>query len=262
MTRALTTAASGMISQQTNLDIIANNLANSNTQGFKAERAEFQDLMYQTTTVAGSSTGASTTTPSSIQVGLGSKFAASGSNFSEGSLQNTGNPLDVAIQGEGFFQVTTPDGQTAYTRDGSFKVDSNGLLVTSNGYPVVGDITIPPSATSVTISATGVVSAVLPGNASPQQLGQLQIATFPNPGGLQRIGNNLFNQTSGSGSASTNTPGQNNAGTLQQSFLEGSNVQVVQEMVNMITAQRTYEINSKAITTADQMMQTLNQLKQ
>jgi len=259
MMRALSTAGTGMIAQQLNLDTISNNLANVNTTGFKGQRAEFQDLVYQTfrdaTTTASTSQNAS-------QVGLGSALSATGSDFNEGALQNTSNPLDMAIIGNGFFQVTKPDGSLAYTRDGSFTQDVNGQLVTSDGYPIEPPITIPTNATSVTISNTGVVSAIIPGQTDPQQVGQIQLAVFPNPAGLTRAGQNLFTQSAASGTATLSDPGLNGAGEVNAGFLEGSNVQVVEEMVKMIMAQRAYEINSKAIETSDQMLQTINSLKQ
>lgn len=260
MMRSLNTAGTGMVAQQYNLDIIANNLANVNTTSFKQQRAEFQDLMYQTFKASGVTTGSSTVQPSAVQVGLGAAFSSSASNFGFGPLQATGNPLDVAINGEGFFQVQRTDG-IYYTRDGSFKRDANGLLVTSDGYPVVPEITIPAGAIAIDIAENGVVNAVLPGNNEPQQLGQIQTATFSNPAGLTRIGQNLFQAGGASGEAVVGNPGENGAGGLRPRFLEGSNVQVVEEMVRMILAQRAYEINSKAIQTADEMLGVLNNLK-
>jgi len=260
MMRSLTTAATGMVAQQTNLDVIANNLSNVNTTAFKGQRAEFQDLMYQTYRSSGVSTGASTLAPNPTQVGLGSTFVATASNFSPGVIENTSSPLDVAISGEGFFQIQRPDG-IAYTRDGSFRKDANGLLCTADGYPVVPEITVPTGATAINISGEGVVSAIVPGSNDPQQLGTLELATFANPGGLTRSGQNLYLKGGASGEPTTGTPGQNGIGTLLESHLEGSNVQVVEEMVKMIAAQRAYEINSKAIQTADEMLQTTNQLK-
>jgi len=248
-----------MIAQQLNLDTISNNLANVNTTGFKGQRAEFQDLVYQTFRSASSTIGQS---QNASQVGLGSNFSASGSDFSEGALQNTGGPLDLAIVGNGFFQVTKPDGSLAYTRDGSFKQDSNGSLVTSDGYPVEPPITIPTNASSVTISNTGQVTAIVPGQNDPQQVGQLQLAMFPNPAGLTRIGQNLFSASDAAGAVTLANPGLTGAGEVSAGYLEGSNVQVVAEMVKMIMAQRAYEINSKAIQTSDQMLQTINALKQ
>jgi flagellar basal-body rod protein FlgG len=254
MMRALTTAGTGMIAQQVNLDTISNNLANVNTTGFKHQRAEFQDLVYQTFK-------GSTTNSGAVQVGLGSALSATGSDFSPGPLQNTTNPLDIAIAGNGFFQVQKPDGSLAYTRDGSFKQDANGLVVTSDGYPLDPPITIPANATNIAISNTGEVSVSLPGQTDPQTF-NIQIAVFPNPAGLTRIGQNLYSAGGASGAASLENPGTSGAGQLNSGFLEGSNVQVVEEMVKMIMAQRSYEINSKAIQTSDQMLSTINNLKQ
>lgn len=250
-----------MVAQQYNLDVIANNLANINTTSFKQQRAEFQDLMYQTFKASGVTTGNSTVNPSSLQVGLGSAFSANASNFGAGPLQATGNALDVAINGEGFFQVQRTDGQVAYTRDGSFKRDSNGLLVSSDGYPVIPEITIPGAATAINIGNNGSVTAILPGTNEPTELGIIQIATFSNPAGLSRIGQNLYYPGGSSGEATVANPGEGGSGDLTSRFLEGSNVQVVEEMVRMIMAQRAYEINSKAIQTADDMLGQLNQLK-
>ncbi len=262
MIRSLTTAATGMAAQQYNLDVISNNLANVNTTGFKSQRAEFQDIIYQTMRGSGTSVDGTVSQPQALQVGLGTRLAATSSDFSEGSIQVTSNPLDLAIIGNGFFQVTGPNGQTMYTRDGSFKTNSQGLLVTSDGYPVAGDLTVPSGATSVSISSGGVVSATVAGQSTPQQVGQIQIVTFPNPGGLVREGNNLFSAGGASGQPTPTTAGQNGAGSIQSGALEGSNVQVVDAMVQMIEAQRAYEINSKAITTSSQMMQTLENLVQ
>jgi len=261
MTRSLNTAGTGMVAQQYNLDVISNNLANVNTTSYKQQRAEFQDLMYQTFKASGVSTGTNTTNPVSVQVGLGAAFSANANNFAQGPLQATGNPLDIAINGDGFFQIQRPDGTQAYTRDGSFKRDANGLMVTSDGYPLIPEITIPAGATAIDVSSNGTVSAVIPGSSDPVQLGQIQIATFSNPSGLNRIGQNLFTPGGASGEATIITPGESGSGELKSSFLEGSNVQVVEEMVRMIMAQRAYEINSKAIQTADDMLGQLNQLK-
>jgi flagellar basal-body rod protein FlgG len=261
MMRSLTTAGTGMVAQQQNLDTIANNLANVNTTSFKTQRAEFHDLMYQTYRASGAAQGGEARQPLAMQIGLGSKFASSATNFAQGPVHTTGGPLDFAINGDGFFQVEKPDGATAYTRDGSFKRDANGLLVTSEGYPVVPNITIPTGATALTVGANGIVSAVLPDQDEPQELGQIQLATFANPAGLTRIGMNLYIAGGASGEARVVNPGEEGAGTIQSGFLEGSNVQVVEEMVRMILAQRAYEINSKAIQTADDMLSLLNNLK-
>lgn len=261
MMRALNTAGTGMVSQQMNLDVIANNLANVNTTAFKGQRAEFQDLMYQNISASGAANGDSAKLPQSLQVGLGSRFAASTTNLQTGSPQITGNPTDLAINGNGYFQVQMGDGTTAYTRDGGFKTDSNGLLVTSNGNPLIPNISIPNGARALTISPEGFVSAILPGNNDPTELGQIQLALFSNPAGLTRAGENLYLAGGSSGDATVVTPGQEGSGTLLQSHLEGSNVQVVEEMVKMIAAQRAYEINSKAIQTSDDMLSVLNNLK-
>jgi flagellar basal-body rod protein FlgG len=261
MMRSLNTAGTGMVSQQYNLDVIANNLANVNTTSYKQQRAEFQDLMYQTFKASGATTGNATEQPISLQVGLGSKFASSATSFAPGPLQATGNPMDVAINGDGFFQVTRQDGTIGYTRDGSLKRDSSGLLVTSDGYHIVPEITIPGGATAVNIAPNGAVSAILSGENEPTELGQIQIVTFTNQSGLNRVGQNLYQAGGASGDPQTVNPGENGSGTLQAAFLEGSNVSVVEEMVRMILAQRAYEINSKAIQTADDMLGVLNNLK-
>lgn len=250
-----------MAAQQINLDTIASNLANVNTTGFKSQRAEFQDLMYQNVNGAGAPTGASTTLPGSIQVGLGTKFSSIASDFSQGAMQQTGAQTDIAINGGGFFRINGPNGQILYSRDGSFKTDVNGNMVTSDGYLLADNIQIPLGYTALNISADGIVSAVPPGTNAPSELGKIQISMFMNPSGLVRQGNNLFASSNASGEPQNTVPGLNGSGTLQQSFLEGSNVSVVEEMVRMISAQRAYEINSKAITTADDMLSTLNGLK-
>lgn len=261
MMRALYSAATGMQAQQFNLDTISNNLANVNTGGFRANSARFQDLIYQQLQAPGSPVGASVV-PIGQDVGLGTKVASSPKIFTQGTLQETDNPLDMAIQGDGFFQVTMPDGTTAYTRDGSFSMDANGTLVTSNGYLLNPQITIPAQATSVTVNSDGTIDAILPGQTNPQQVGQINLARFTNNAGLTPIGQNLFTQTAASGAPTVSQPGVNGAGTLQGGWLENSNVSVVTEIVNMITAQRAYEANSKSITTADQMLQTAVQTKQ
>lgn len=250
-----------MVSQQMNLDVIANNLANVNTMSFKGQRAEFQDLMYQTFRASGAATGNSSRLPQSAQIGLGSRFSASATSFTQGSLTPNADPLSVAVNGEGFFQVLLPSGEVGYSRDGSFKRDANGLVVNSDGYPLQPEITIPEGATAVTISLTGIVAAVLPGNQDPTELGQISLAVFTNQAGLTRQGQNIYLQGGASGEATVVQPGSEGAGTVQQGFLEGSNVQVVEEMVKMITAQRAYEINSKAIQTSDEMLSILNGLK-
>jgi flagellar basal-body rod protein FlgG len=260
MMRSLYTAASGMVAQQYNMDTISNNLANVNTTGFKGNQARFQDLVYQEIQAPGSPVGA-TVVPVGQEVGLGVKVASSEKVFTQGNPIQTSNPLDVTIGGDGFFQITMPDGTTSYTRDGSFKEDPNGALTTANGYFLQPQITIPQNATSVNIGPDGTVSAQVPGSTQPQTLGQIQIARFVNNAGLSPItGNNLFQQTAASGPPIVSQPGLNGAGTLQNGYLEGSNVQVVNEIVNMIVAQRAYEAGSKAIGAADQMLQTAVQL--
>jgi flagellar basal-body rod protein FlgG len=261
MMRALWTAASGMIAQQANVDTVANNLANVSTTGFKKSRSDFQDLMYQTIRQAGSSSGPDSQLPTGIQIGLGVRQVATQKMYIQGSLQQTGNSLDMAIEGDGFFQITMPDGTLAYTRDGSFKKDSQGRVVTSEGYPLEPQITIPADATDVSISVDGIVSVTVPNQTATQEIGQLQIARFVNPAGLDSVGSNLLKETAASGAPVASNPGIDGAGALRQKYIEGSNVQVVDEMVNMIVAQRAYEINSKAITTTDSMLDTAANLK-
>lgn len=259
MMRALWTAGSGMVAQQANVDVISNNLANVNTTGFKKVRSDFQDLMYQTMRQAGSSSGPDSQLPTGIQIGHGVRQVATQKIFTQGSFQATGNSFDMAIEGDGFFEITMPDGTTAYTRDGSFKKDSTGRLVTSEGYPLAQTITVPSEATDFSVSSDGIVSATV--NGTSTQLGQLQLARFVNPAGLDSIGRNLLKETDASGAPVESNPGANGAGTIVQKYLEMSNVQVVDEMVNMIIAQRAYEVNSKAVTTTDQMLETANNLK-
>ncbi len=262
MIRALWTAATGMQGQQTNIDVIANNLANVNTVGFKRSRADFEDLIYQTQKEAGVNTTSNTVEPTGIQIGLGSQLADVSKNFMQGSLQETGNPLDLAIQGSGFFQITMPDGTIAYTRAGDFKLDNNGRIVTTDGYPLSPEITIPQDTTSISVGNDGTISVLEAGQTTPTQLGQIQLAFFANPAGLKAIGQNLYQQTVSSGTPTLGTPGINGLGTINQGYLEMSNVSVVQEMVDMIAAQRAYETNAKVIQTSDQMLQTANNLKQ
>lgn len=261
MMRALSTAGTGMVCQQLNLDTIANNLANVNTNAFKGQRAEFQDLMYESYRASGAQGAGSTRQPIAVQVGLGSKFAATASLLGQGTLQPTGGTYDLAIQGEGYFQIEKPNGQIAYTRDGSFSLDADGNVVTSNGYKLSPAINVPRGATAVSISPSGVVSALLPGNNETQPVSEIKLAVFPNPGGLTRVGENLYEAGGGSGTATEVTPGDEGSGTLAQGFVEGSNVQIVEEMVKMILAQRAYEINSKAVQTSDEMLGILNNLK-
>ena len=258
--RALNIAATGMQAQQLNIDNIANNLANVNTTGFKRGRADFQDLLYQTVRSPGSSASQSTVVPSGIQIGLGVRPASITKNFAQGSYLQTDQPLDLMIEGDGFFEIQLPNNETAYTHDWSFKLDDQGRMVTSNGDLLVPTITIPQNAVKVNIGTDGTVSVETPGQTT-QVIGNITITRFPNPAGLEAIGQNLFRETVSSGAPTTQTPGQDGAGALRQSMLEMSNVSIVEELVNMIVGQRAYEINSKAITTADEMMQTASQLK-
>lgn len=260
MMRALYSAASGMEAQQFAMDTVSNNLANVNTTGFRRNEARFQDLVYQEMRAPGSPVGASVV-PVGQDVGLGVKVGSSEKIFTQGNLQQTDNPLDVAIQGDGFFQVTMPDGTTAYTRDGSFKRDANGAIVTADGYFLQPQITIPQNAQNLSIGEDGTVTALVPGSNVPQQLGQIQVARFINPAGLSPLGGqNLYTQTAASGAPIVTQAGINGAGTLQGGYLENSNVQVVQEIVNMIVSQRAFEANSKSITASDEMLQTANQI--
>ncbi len=260
MINSLWISKTGMEAQQTQLDVISNNLANSSTTGFKRASAVFEDLMYQNLRQVGSNTSEQSQLPTGLQLGLGVRTVATSRSFAQGNLQQSGNKLDVAIQGNGFFQVTMPDGTTNYTRDGSFQVDAQGRLVTSSGLPIANGITIPPNATSVAIAADGTVSAQVPGNTAPQNVGTIALANFVNPAGLDPKGQNLFAESVASGQPNSGTPGGNGLGSLMQGFLETSNVNVVQELVTMIQTQRAYEMNSKAIQTSDQMLQKLAQI--
>ncbi len=260
MMRALWTAASGMEAQQLNIDVISNNLANVNTTGFKKSRADFEDLMYQTLKTTGAPSTSSTQTVG-IQVGLGTTPAAVTKVFTAGNITQSGNDLDLAIEGDGFFQIQMPDGSTAYTRAGSFKKDGQGRVVNSDGYPLIPEIVVPANASKITIGADGTVSVIQSGQSSPTTLGNIQLASFSNPSGLFSLGHNLYQQTDSSGNPTTGTPGQNGLGTVSQGFLEMSNVNVMEEMVNMIVGQRAYEINSKAVQAADEMLQTTNNMK-
>jgi len=258
MIRALYTAASGMSAQQMNLDTIANNLANSSTTGFRQLRLEFQDMVYQNLVTPGAAQSQSTVS-AGLQIGLGTKPAATEVIMTQGELNQTSNPLDVAIEGNGFFQVQRPDGTIAYTRAGQFQLNSQGTIVTSDGDPILPNITIPPNAT--TITQYGVVNATLPGQQNPSQLGQIQLATFPNPGGLESTGSNLLTSTLSSGDPVLGNPGSpEGLGTLQQGYLENSNVDVVTEFVQMVLAQRAYESNSKVIKAADDMYSQVNNM--
>jgi flagellar basal-body rod protein FlgG len=261
MFRALYTAASGMETQETHLENVANNLANASTSGFRKRRVQFQDLLYQSIVLPGAASTQQTTYATGLQIGLGSKAAATEIIQSQGDFNTTGNPLDLAIQGNGFFQVQMPNGEVAYTRDGSFQLDSTGIIVNSSGYQLQPAITIPPSATNITIGSDGSVSVQLPGQQQAQQVGTIQLATFANPGGLNSVGNNVYLETTASGNPIVGTPGgSEGVGTLQQGALENSNVDIVTEFVEMIMAQRSYESNSRVVQAADQMFQSINTL--
>ncbi|HEY1611598.1 MAG TPA: flagellar basal-body rod protein FlgG [Paraburkholderia sp.] len=260
MNRSLYIAATGMNAQQAQMDVISNNLANVSTNGFKGSRAVFEDLMYQTLRQPGANSSQETELPSGSQIGTGVQQVATERLYTQGNLTQTGNSKDVAINGAGFFQVQMPDGTTAYTRDGSFQANAQGQLVTSSGYEVIPAITLPANATSLTIGSDGVVTVTTPNSSANTTIGALQLAMFINPAGLQSNGENLLTETASSGTPTVTTPGQNGSGTLDQGYVEASNVNVVQELVNMIETQRAYEINSKAVTTSDQMLQTLSQM--
>ncbi|HME58158.1 MAG TPA: flagellar basal-body rod protein FlgG [Terracidiphilus sp.] len=261
MYRALYTAASGMETQQLNLENVANNLANASTTGFRRRRIQFQDLIYQNLVLPGAASTQQTTFPTGLQIGLGTRTAASAAIQLQGDVNTTGNTLDLCIQGQGFFQVQLPSGEVAYTRDGSFSLDSTGILVTSDGYQLQPAITIPPSATNVTIGTDGTVSVQLPGQQQAQQVGTIQLATFANPGGLSSMGQNLFKETTASGNPIVGTPGGSEGlGTILQGSLENSNVDIVGEFIQMILAQRSYEANSRVVKAADEMFQTINGL--
>ncbi len=255
MNPALWIAKTGLDAQQTNMAVISNNLANTNTTGFKSGRAIFQDLMYQNISQVGASTTQNTQSPSGLSLGTGVRTVATEKLFTQGNLTQTGNSLDTAVNGLGFYQVLMPDGTQAYSRDGTFQQNAQGQLVTSSGYLLQPTITIPPAAQSVTIGADGTVSVSLAGAPTPSQVGSIQLSSFINPAGLQAIGNNLYQESAASGTPQTGTPGLNGLGTLVQGSVETSNVNIVTEMVNMIETQRAYEMNSKAISTTDQMLQ-------
>ncbi len=260
--RSLSIAATGMQAQQLNVEVISNNIANMNTTGFKRQRAEFQDLLYQNLERPGASTSsAGTTAPMGIQVGVGVKAGSVGRVTQQGAIERTDNTTDLAISGRGYFQVQMPDGTTAFTRAGNFAADAEGRLVTSDGYPIEPAITIPNEAISISISRDGVVEATVQGQAASQQLGQIELAAFVNPAGLEAIGDNLFLETAASGSPNTATPGSAGYGTLMQGFLETSNVNPVEEISALIVAQRAYEMNAKVITASDEMLQTATQVR-
>ncbi len=255
MGTSLWIAKTGLDAQQSRMNAISNNLANASTTGFKRDRAVFADLIYQNIVQVGAQSSEDTLNPSGLNLGTGVRTVATEKLFTQGNIVQTGNPLDVAIQGRGLIQVTMPDGTQAYTRDGTLQMDETGQLVTSMGYPIEPSITIPDNTLSISISSDGVVSVLEPGSAAPSEVGNIQLADFINPTGLQPIGNNLFLESAASGSPQTGTPGLDGLGTLVQNSLEGSNVNTVEELVNMIEAQRAYEMNSKAISTIDQMLQ-------
>ena len=261
MMRALWSAATGMLAKQLDMDVIANNLANVNSAGFKKSRVDFQDLMYQTIRTAGSTVAQGSRVPTGIQVGLGTRAAAIQKVFSQGDFIQTENPLDLVIEGDGFFQVLLPDGSTAYTRTGAFKVDSDGRVVTSDGFVMEPELAVPANAVDISIGTDGTVTIQVAGENTPTELGQIQLARFLNPGGLMSIGRNLYKPTAASGDPAVGTPGLEGIGTIAQKFLEMSNVKVVEEMVNMIIAQRAYEVNSKAIQTSDEMLAAANNLR-
>jgi flagellar basal-body rod protein FlgG len=261
MIRALYSAASGMAAQQTNVENIANNLANANTNGFKARRAQFQDLMYQSMVQPGAAAGQQTTVPAGLQLGLGTRTASNEILFTQGAFSETDNPLDIVIQGKGFFQVQLPSGELAYTRNGTFQLDKNGNLVTADGNPVQPQITLPQQAQSIVIANDGTVSYTLPGQTNTQQAGQIQLANFQNPAGLNSLGNSLFQPTDASGDPTVGTPGgAEGMGGLLQGYVEQSNVSIVQEFINLIVAQRGYEANSKVVQAADNMYQDVNNI--
>jgi flagellar basal-body rod protein FlgG len=261
MIKSLTTAATGMQAQQTNMDVIANNLANVSTAGFKKSRAEFEDLMYQTQKNPGAASGLNAISPTGVQTGLGVRTASIQKDFELGAAKITKNPLDLQIEGSGFFPVQLPDGQIGYTRDGSFKKDPSGRITDRNGNPLQPEIVIPQNASAVEISPAGQVEVLLAGARDPQSVGQIELVSFVNPAGLKSLGKNIFVPSAASGLPQQGAPGTNGLGELAQGQIEGSNVNIVDEMVNMITAQRSYETNSKVIQASDQMLQYMNQLR-
>ena len=261
MIRALYSAGSGLNAQQMSIDNIAHNLANANTAGFKARRTQFQDLLYQSFLQPGAAAGAQTTVPSGLQLGLGSRPSANTVIFTQGNFQQTGNPLDLVIEGKGFFQISRPSGEVAYTRAGNFQLDRDGNMVTGNGDALEPQITIPQQAQAVTIAADGTVSYIQPGQTAAQVAGQIQLAGFTNPGGLNSIGNGLFLPTDATGDPTVGNPaGQEGLGSLQQGYVEASNVSVVEEFINMITSQRAYEANTKVVKAADEMYSQVNNI--
>jgi len=260
MIRSLWVARTGLDAQQTQLDVIANNLANVSTNGFKRGRAVFEDLLYQTMRQPGAQSSQQTQVPTGLQLGTGARVVSTARILTQGNLQKTDGSLDIAVSGNGFFQIQLPDGTTGYTRDGSFQRDSQGQVVTSDGYPLLPNITIPADALSISIANDGTVSVTQQGSAAVTELGTIQLATFVNPSGLLSVGQNLFLETAASGAPTPNTPGTNGAGVLNQGYVETSNVNVAEELVTMIQTQRAYELNSKVISTSDSMLGRLSQL--
>nr|MBL8412033.1 flagellar basal-body rod protein FlgG [Dechloromonas sp.] len=260
MIRSLWIARTGLDAQQTQLDVIANNLANVSTNGFKRSRAVFEDLLYQTLRQPGAQSSQQTQIPSGLQIGTGARPVSTARIFTQGNIQKTDSPLDIAVQGNGFFQILLPDGTTGYTRDGSFQKDNQGQIVTSDGYPLSPNITIPANALTVTVGTDGTVSVTQAGTTGTTQIGSIQLATFINPAGLQSMGQNLFLETASSGTPTPNTPGTNGAGIVNQGYVETSNVNVAEELVTMIQTQRAYELNSKVVSTSDAMLGRLTQL--
>jgi len=260
--RALFTAATGMEAQQTQIDTIANNIANVGTTGFKKSRTEFQDLFYETLRAPGAASDDGSLLPTGVQIGHGVQLSSVNTIFSAGDRLNTGNQLDMAIDGSGFFQIQRPTGETVYTRDGTFKLDGDGNLVTARGYQVIPAITVPPDALSVTVLSDGTVNAEQPGNTAPTNLGQIQLARFANPAGLRTLGGNLYDATIASGDPETGIAGQNGFGAVAAGFLEGSNVEVAEELVQMILAQRAFEVSSRVIQAGDEMLRIASQLSQ
>lgn len=261
MNRSLWIASTGMQAQQMNVDVISNNLANINTTGFKKSRVNFQDLLYQSTTYGGAYSTAETKIPAGLQVGLGTKPISTQKIFTQGDFRKTDNPYDMVIQGEGFFQIQGANGETLYSRDGGFSTNSDGILVNNDGMPVIPQISIPSNTTKLILGSDGTVSVLAPGDVTPQQVGQLTIARFSNPSGLENTGRNLLRSSGSSGSPQVGTPGSEGLGSLDQGYLENSNVDIAEEMIRMIMAQRAYEINSKAIQTADNMIGMANNIK-
>ncbi|WP_028312783.1 flagellar basal-body rod protein FlgG [Derxia gummosa] len=260
MMRSLWISKTGLDAMQTKMDVISNNLANVSTNGFKKSTAVFEDLLYQNMRQSGAQSTQTSAIPAGLQIGTGVRPVSTTRLHTQGNLSKTDNSLDLAVNGNGFFQIQLPDGTTGYTRDGSFHTDANGQIVNGEGFPLSPAITVPPNATSITIGADGTITAMQQGNVNPTQIGSIQLATFINPAGLESKGGNLYGETASSGTPQTGTPGANGVGTVNQGYVETSNVNVVEELVNMIQTQRAYEINSKSITTSDQMLQKLTQL--